>query len=61
MHNYLIVDIAQMLKEEFSKLKLYMKPQLVQYHDTTTTDWFVKLHPKVEIPRLHRFLLVRVK
>ena len=61
MHNYLIVDIAEMLKEEFSELKLYIKLQLVQYYDTTTIGWFVKLHPKVEIPRLHKFLLVRVK
>ena len=26
MHNYPIVDITKMLKEEFSELKLYMKP-----------------------------------
>ena len=37
MHNYLINDITEMLKEEFSELKLYMKPQPVQYHNTAIT------------------------
>ena len=34
MHNYLVNDIVEILKKEFSKLKLYMKLQPVQYHDT---------------------------
>ena len=61
MHNYSITDIVEILKEEFSELKLYMKPQLVQYHDTTIIGWFVKLHPKADILRSHKFFLVRVK
>ena len=61
MYNYPITDIAEMLKEEFSELKLYMKHQSIQYYDTTIVDWFVKLYPKVYIPRLHEFFLGRVK
>ena len=61
MHNYPTTDITEMLKEKFSKLKLYMKPQPLQYHDTTTVGQFVKLHPKVDIPRLYKFFLGRVK
>ena len=61
MHNHPISDIAEMLKEEFSELKLYMKPQPVQYYDIVTMSWFMKLYPKVDIPQLHKFFLVRVK
>ena len=32
MHNYPIADLAEMLKEEFGELKLFIKPQPVQYH-----------------------------
>ena len=35
MHNYEIKDVAEMLKEEFGELKLFLKTQPVQYHDTT--------------------------
>ena len=37
MHNYTIKNLAEMLKEEFSEIKLFLKPQLVQFHDTSTT------------------------
>ena len=60
MHNHPIEDILEMLREEFSKLKLHMKPQSVQYHNTTITGWFVKLNPEIDIQRLKKFL-VRVK
>ena len=36
IYNYLIVDLAEMLKEEFGKLKLFMKPQPIQYYATKT-------------------------
>jgi len=36
MHNYKIYDIAEMLREEFSELKLFLKAQPMQHHDTTT-------------------------
>ena len=61
VHNCPITDITEMLKEEFSELKLYMKPQPVQYHDTTNIGWFLELHPEVDIPRWHKYFLVRVK
>ena len=61
IHNYPITNIAEMLKEEFSELKLYMKPQSIQYYDTTMVSWFVKLYPKVDILRLHKFFLRKVK
>ena len=43
MCNYQNLDIAKILKEEFSELKLCMKPQPMKYYDTSVTSWFSKL------------------
>ena len=50
-----------MLREEFGQLKLFLKAQPVQHHDTTTTGWFVKLHPEVHIDTYYTFLHNKVK
>ena len=34
MHNTQFSDLAEMIKEEFSNNKLYIKPQAVEYYDT---------------------------
>jgi len=49
MHNYTIEDFAEMLKEEFSEIKLYLKPQSVQHYDMTTTGWFIKLYLEIDV------------
>ena len=36
IHNYLIKDIVEILKKEFSEIRLYIKLQPVQYYDTVT-------------------------
>jgi len=36
MYNYKICDITEMLREEFGELKLFLKAQPVQHHNTTT-------------------------
>ena len=49
MHNYEIKDVAEMLKEEFRELKLFLKAQPMQYYDITIMGWFVKLHSEVHV------------
>ena len=61
MHNYKICDIAEMLREEFGELKLFLKAQPVQDHDTTTTGRLVKLYPEVHIDTYYTFLYNKVK
>jgi hypothetical protein len=61
IHNYKIYDIAEILREEFRELKLFLKAQPVQHHDTTTIGWFVKLHPEVHIDIYYTFLHNKVK
>ena len=38
MNNYEIKDVAEILKEEFGELKLFLKAQPMQYYDTTITE-----------------------
>ena len=61
MHNYIIGDFAEMLKEEFSEIKLFLKSQPVQHHDTLTKGWFVKLHPEIHIETYYIFFYSKVK
>ena len=50
-----------MLKEEFGKLKLFLKAQPVQYHDTATMGQFVKLPPEVHVESYYTFFYAKVK
>jgi len=59
MHNYKIKDLAEMLKEEFGELKLFLKP--VQYHNTTIIKCFVKLHLEVYVESYYTFFYNKVK
>ena len=61
IHNYTIEDFAKMLKEEFSKIKLFLKPQSVQHYDMTTTGWFIKLHLEIHIETYYKFVHGKVK
>ena len=61
MHNYTIKDLAEILKEEFSEIKLFLKPQPVQFYDTLNTGWFVKLHPEVHVDTCYKFFYNKVK
>ena len=61
MHNYTIEDFTKILKEEFSKIKLFLKPQSVQYHDTTTTGQFIKLHSEIYVETYYKFFYSKVE
>ena len=50
-----------MLKEEFSEIKLFLKPQPVQFHNTSAIGWFVKLHSEVYIDTYYKFFYNKVK
>ena len=61
MHDCAIEDFAEMLKEEFSEIKLFLKLQSVQHHETLTTGWFVKLHPDIHVETCYKLFHDKVK
>ena len=49
LHDLPIEDFIKMVKEEMSKIRLFMKPQVVILAMAETTGWFIKLHPEIDI------------
>ena len=61
MHNHAIGDFAEMLKEVFSEIRLFLKPRSVQHHDALTTGWFVKLYPEIHVETCYKWFNDKVK
>ena len=49
LHDLLIKELIKIVKEEMSKIRLFMKPQAVILAIAETTGWFIKLHPEIDI------------
>ena len=40
---------------------LHVKPQVVNYHDTTVAGWFIRLHPDIDLDNMKKFMRMKVK
>ena len=59
MHNLLLSDLIEIVYEEMSKIKLYMKLQVVMSYSTEVTGWFIKLHSEIDINHIQQFFYPR--
>ena len=49
LHELPIEELTEMLKEEMSNIRLFIKPQAVMLALAETTGWFIKLHPEINL------------
>ena len=52
-----LLDLLEMIKEDISESKMYVKVQAVSHHSMETTVWYIKLHPDIDIESMKGFLI----
>ena len=61
IHNLLLSDLIEIVHEEMGKIKLCMKPKVVLSHSTEVIEWFIKLHPEINVNYMQQFLPKKLK
>ena len=51
----------EILKEEFSKIKFYIKVQVIQSDNIIISSWFMYLYPDIDIKILQKFFYISSK
>ena len=57
LYNKELSDLLEMIKEDMSESKMYVKAQAVLYFLIETTGWYIKLYLDIDIESMKGFLI----